>query len=137
MKTEASDNGFVEGIMRNEYGHVCEGSGENIFVVRDGRIYTSPLSSSILAGITRDSVIRLARERGLEVIEADIPREALYVADEVFFTGSAAEVTPVRSVDRYPIGNGARGPVTGALQAALSEIASGAADDPYGWIEHV
>jgi len=137
VKTEAIDNGFAEGIMLNAAGHVCEGSGENVFIVWNGKIHTPPLASSILFGITRDSVITLARKEGHEVIEQDIPREALYTCDEVFFTGSAAEITPVRSVDRLPVGRGTRGPVTVGLQERFAAITSGAAEDEFGWMDPV
>lgn len=136
-KMEALDNGFAEGIILNAAGNVCEGSGENVFLVRRGGIRTPPLGSSILEGITRDSVIRLARDLGREVVEAEIPREALYVADEVFLTGSAAEITPVCSVDRRTVGDGRPGPVTAALSKAFSEITSGRAEDGHGWMEFV
>jgi branched-chain amino acid aminotransferase len=137
VKMEALDNGFAEGIILNATGNVCEGSGENVFVVWSGKIRTPPIASSILHGITRDSVMRIARDLGHEVVEEEVPRELLYIADEVFLTGSAAEITPVRSVDRRPVGGGLRGPVTAGLQKAFSEITSGCGEDRYGWLDRV
>ncbi|ACY49551.1 branched-chain amino acid transaminase [Rhodothermus marinus] len=136
VKMEAVLNGYSEGIMLSVDGYVAEGSGENLFLVRDGVIYTAPLTLSILPGITRDAVITLARDLGYTVIEQPIPREALYIADELFFTGTAAEITPIRSVDRYTIGQGRRGPVTEALQRAFFEIVR-EGKDPYGWLTFV
>src|SRR5687767_614592 len=115
-KMEAKLDGYAEGIMLDSFGLVSEGSGENLFVVRDGRLYTSPLSSGILNGITRDCVMQIARELGFEVVEQVMPREMLYIADEMFFTGTAAEVTPIRSVDKIKIGQGKPGPITLAIQ---------------------
>ena len=131
---EAKRGGFAEGIALAPDGLLSEGAGENLFVVRDGRIYTPPVAASILAGITRDSVLTLARERGIEVIEQSLPREFLYFADEVFMTGTAAEVTPVRSVDRKPVGNGKRGEVTHALQKAFFGLFDGSTADTHGWL---
>ena len=131
---EAVRGGFAEGIALAPDGLLSEGAGENLFVVRDGRIYTPPVAASILAGITRDSVLTLARERGIEVIEQSLPREFLYFADEVFMTGTAAEVTPVRSVDRKPVGNGKRGEITHALQKAFFGLFDGSTPDTYGWL---
>lgn len=136
VKMEAVLNGYTEGIMLSVDGYVAEGSGENLFLVRDGVIYTAPLTLSILPGITRDAVITLARDLGYTVIEQPIPREALYIADELFFTGTAAEITPIRSVDHYTIGQGRRGPVTEALQRAFFEIVR-EGRDPYGWLTFV
>src|SRR5262247_1146014 len=119
IKMQALADGYSEGIALDVYGNVSEGSGQNLFIVRNGAIFTPPLASSILGGITRDSVITLARDLGYSVTEADIPREALYVADEVFVVGTAAEVTPVRSIDKIQIGIGRRGPMTAALQQAF------------------
>jgi branched-chain amino acid aminotransferase len=132
-KMEAITNGFVEGIALDVDGLVSEGSGENIFVVRGGVIHTPPLAASILGGITRDSIITLAREEGIEVREERLPREMLYVADEIFFTGTAAEVTPIKSVDKIPVGPGKRGPLTEKLQSRYLAIVTGAAEDKYGW----
>ena len=131
---EAVRGGFAEGIALAPDGLLSEGAGENLFVVRDGRIYTPPVAASILAGITRDSVLTLARERGIEVIEQSLPREFLYFADEVFMTGTAAEVTPVRSVDRKPVGNGKRGEVTHTLQKAFFGLFDGSTADTRGWL---
>lgn len=134
---EAKDFGFVEGIALDVQGYVGEGSGENIFVVWRGKIYTPPVGASILMGITREFVLTLAKDFGYDVREQLIPREMLYVADEVFFTGTAAEITPVRSVDRIEIGNGSRGPVTQRLQEAFFGIVSGQLPDRYGWLTYV
>ena len=136
VKMDAVLNGYTEGIMLSVDGYVAEGSGENLFLIRDGKIYTAPTSLSILPGITRDAVITLARERGYEVEERQLPREALYVADELFFTGTAAEVTPIRSVDRYTIGAGRRGPITAELQQAFFDVVK-RGEDPHGWLTMV
>jgi branched-chain amino acid aminotransferase len=132
-KMEARLDQYAEGIMLDSFGLVSEGSGENLFLVRDGKLYTSTVASGILNGITRDSVMRIARDAGYEVIEQVMPREMLYIADELFFTGTAAEITPIRSVDRIPIGNGARGPITKFVQETYMGIAEGRLPDPYGW----
>ena len=134
VKMEALTNGYTEGITLDASGHISEGSGENIFVVREDKIITPPLSSSILPGITRDSVITLARELGYTVIEQAISREMLYIADEVFFTGTAAEITPIRSVDRIVVGKGQPGPITLSLQDRFLSIVQGQAEDKYGWL---
>ncbi len=133
-KGEAKMNGYAEGIMLDSFGHISEGSGENLFVVRDDVLYTSPISAGILHGITRDSVIRLARDMGYEVKEQLMPREMLYIADELFFTGTAAEITPIRSVDRLPVGDGVPGPVFTAVQERFMDIAKGRTEDPHGWL---
>jgi branched-chain amino acid aminotransferase len=135
VSLEARERGFAEGIALSHDGMVSEGAGENVFVVRDGVILTPPTGASILQGITRDSVMTLARQQGLEVREASIPRELLYVADEMFLTGTAAEITPVRSVDRIPVGSGHRGPVTRALQQQFFGLFSGSTADQWGWLE--
>lgn len=137
IKLEALADGYVEGIALDAQGHVSEASGENIFMVKNGAIYTPSTGSSILPGITRHTVITLARELGYAVTQRAIPREALYIADEVFFTGSAAEVTPVARIDHIPIGEGIRGPITKALQDAFFGVVSGEADDRYGWLTFV
>jgi branched-chain amino acid aminotransferase len=137
IKMEALLNGFAEGIGLDTAGYVSEGSGENIFVVRDGRIHTPPLGASVLPGITRDSVLTLARDLGIPVVEAIIPRELLYIADEVFFSGTAAEITPIRSIDRIQIGEGHRGPVAKALQEEFFAIVNGKKEDRYGWLSMV
>lgn len=136
VKMDAVKKGFTEGIMLSTSGHLSEGSGENLFLVRDGVLYTAPASLSILPGITRDAVITLAEERGYEVKEQTLPRESLYVADEVFFTGTAAEITPIRSVDHYQIGSGQRGPITKELQDAFYDVVR-EGNDPYGWLTPV
>jgi branched-chain amino acid aminotransferase len=137
MVLEAVANGYTESIALDANGYVSEGSGENTFVVYQGALYTSPLSASILAGVTRRCVITLARELGYEVREELIPREMLYLADEAFFTGTAAEITPIRSVDRIPVGDGKRGEVTRRLQERFFAITSGEAEDRYGWLTYV
>jgi branched-chain amino acid aminotransferase len=134
---EARRLGFAEGIGLSSDGTLSEGSGENLFLVKDGVLLTPGLSHSVLGGLTRDSVMRLARERGLEVREAALPRELLYLADEAFFTGTAVEITPIRSVDRLPIGNGKRGPVTETLQKAFFGLFSGKTPDKWGWLDPV
>jgi len=137
IKMEAMLDGYAEGIALNIRGHISEGSGENLFLVRDGTVYTPPLSSSVLPGITRESVITLLREMGVQVIEDTIPREMLYISDEVFFTGSAAEVTPIRSIDKITIGSGKRGPVTRKVQEAFFSYIDGSRDDAFGWLTYV
>lgn len=137
IKMEAMANGYAEGIALDHQGQVSEGSGENLFLVRDGVVYTPPVSASILSGITRDTVITLLGELGVEVRQQAIPRELLYIADELFFTGTAAEVTPIRSVDRLTVGQGRRGPVTTAVQAAFFGLVEGEREDRYGWLEYV
>jgi len=137
IRMEAKANGYSEGIALDVNGFVSEGSGENIFVVRDGTLYTPPLGSSILPGITRDTVIRLARQLNYPVVEQAIAREALYIADEVFFCGTAVEITPVRSVDKISIGAGRRGPVTKALQEEFFAIIEGRKEDRHGWLAPV
>lgn len=131
---EARRHGYVEGISVTARGTVSEGSAENIFVIRDGKIYTPPLTASILSGITRDSVITLAADLGYEVTETDLPRELLYVADEVFLTGTAAEVTPVRTIDQIKIGNDSRGPITKAIQSAFFGLFDGSTEDKWNWL---
>jgi branched-chain amino acid aminotransferase len=137
VKMEAVINGYSEGIALDAAGYVSEGSGENIFVVRDGKILTPPLGASVLPGITRDSILTLARELGIPVVETLVPRELLYIADEVFFTGTAAEITPIRSVDRITIGKGQRGPIAELLQKEFFGIIHGEKPDRYGWLHHV
>ncbi len=119
---EATQNGYTEGIALDSNGYVSEGSGENIFLVRKGKIHTPPLSASVLPGITRDTVFQLAADHGIEVVEENIPREWLYLADELFFSGTAAEISPIRSVDKVPIGSGSRGPITQRLQETFTTI---------------
>ena len=137
IKMEALLDGYAEGIALNIRGHISEGSGENIFLVQNGAIYTPPLSSSVLPGITRDSVITLIKEMGMRLIEETIPRESLYIADEVFFTGSAAEITPIRSIDKITIGTGKRGPVVRKLQEAFFGYINCARDDTYNWLTFI
>jgi branched-chain amino acid aminotransferase len=137
IKMEAVADGYDEGIALDTAGYVSEGSGENIFVVRDGKILTPPLAASVLLGITRDTVLRLAQDLGIPVIETLIPREMLYIADEVFFSGTAAEITPIRSVDRIPVGPGRRGPITEQLQKEFFSIIEGTKPDRYGWLTSV
>ena len=137
IKMEAITDGYSEGIALDVFGNVSEGSGQNIFIVRDGALCTPPVAASILAGITRDSVITLARDLGYSVNETAIPREALYTADEVFVVGTAAEVTPIRSIDRIQIGGGRRGPVTAALQRAFFDVINGEVPDTHHWLTYV
>jgi branched-chain amino acid aminotransferase len=137
IKMEAILNGYVEGIALDVNGFVSEGSGENIFVVRNGSLLTAPLGNSVLPGITRDSVLRIARELDIPVIEQMIPREMLYIADEVFFSGTAAEITPVRSVDKISVGKGVAGPITKAIQKEFYGIIRGEKPDKFGWLTPV
>ena len=137
IKMEAMANGYSEGIALDANGYVSEGSGENLFVVRDGKLHTPPLGASVLPGITRDTVVTLARDLGIPIVETIIPRELLYIADEVFFTGTAAEITPIRSVDRITVGRGSRGPITERLQREFFAIVEGRAEDRYGWLAPV
>jgi branched-chain amino acid aminotransferase len=137
IKMEAINGGFSEGIALDTAGFVSEGSGQNVFVVRDETLYTAPVAGAILPGITRDSVITLARDLGFRVREEFIPREMLYIADEVFFVGTAVEITPIRSIDRIAIGNGARGPVTATIQQAFFDIVQGRTPDTRGWLTYV
>jgi branched-chain amino acid aminotransferase len=134
IRMEAQINGYAEGIALDVSGYVSEGSGENIFLVRNGKIVTPPLGASVLPGITRDTVLHLAQALNIPVVETIIPREMLYIADEVFFCGTAVEVTPIRSVDRIPIGNGSRGPVTEAIQSAFFDLVRGNTPDRFGWL---
>jgi branched-chain amino acid aminotransferase len=137
INMEAVANGYVEGIALDVDGLVSEGAGENLFVVKRGTLVTPPLVSSVLPGITRDSVLTLARRLGIPVVEERIPRELLYVADEVFMTGTAAEITPVRSVDKITVGKGVRGEVTEALQRAFFDVIGCRVPDEYGWLTFV
>lgn len=134
IKMEAIENGYVEGIALDASGYVSEGSGENIFLVRDGKLITPPLGYSVLPGITRDCVIKLAGDLGVELEEEVIPREALYLAEELFFTGSAAEITPIRSVDKIKVGEGRRGPITARLQERFFGVLNGEVEDKYNWL---
>jgi len=137
INMEAERNGYAEGIALDVNGNLSEGAGENLFVVRDGVIYTPPLTAALLPGVTRDAVMTLARDLGYDVREQALPREMLYLADELFFTGTAAEVTPIRSVDRTTIGCGKRGPVTAAVQEAFFALVHGEMEDRWGWLEPV
>lgn len=134
VNMEARMNGFVEGIALDETGHVSEGSGENVFLVHDGTLYTPPLATSILPGITRSSVVQLAEDLNIPFKETVIPREMLYIADEVFFAGTAVEITPIRSVDRIQIGKGVAGPITLKLQAEFFALTSGTKPDRHNWL---
>ena len=137
IKMEAVLDGYSEGIALDPEGHLSEGSGQNLFLVRGNTVYTTPLSASVLPGITRDSVMTIARELGYTVVETDLPREMLYVADEVFFAGTAAEITPIRSVDKIQIGIGRRGPVTAAIQKTFFDYINGVLPDRHGWLTPV
>jgi branched-chain amino acid aminotransferase len=134
---EAIAEGYSEGIALDTAGNLSEGSGQNLFLVRNNTLYTPPLTASILPGITRDSVLTLARDLGFTVREEMLPRELLYIADEAFFVGTAVEITPIRSVDKIPVGNGRRGPITEAIQQAFFDIVNGRVEDKHGWLEYV
>lgn len=137
IKLEALTDGYVEGIALDVNGYVSEGSGENLFLIYNGRLCTPPLGASVLPGITRASVIKLARDMGIKMVEQLIPREALYIADELFLTGSAAEITPIRSVDRINVGSGKRGPITEMLQKRFFDVINGEIEDRYNWLTYV
>ena len=137
IKMEAIENGFSEGIALDSQGYISEGSGENIFIIKDGALLTPPLSSSILPGLTRDSVIFLCKELGYSLKEVQIPRETIYIADEAFFTGTAAEITPIRSVDKIKIGNGKRGKITTRIQKEFFNIFNGKRKVPQDWLTPV
>jgi branched-chain amino acid aminotransferase len=137
IKMEAILNGYVEGIALDTNGYVSEGSGENVFIVRNGVLQTAPLGNSVLPGITRDSVLKIAQELGLPVVEQGIPRELLYSADEAFFTGTAAEITPIRSVDKISVGKGVTGPMTRSIQKEFYGIVRGEKPDRFGWLTSV
>jgi branched-chain amino acid aminotransferase len=137
IKMESVVNGYAEGIALEPSGFLSEGSGQNLFLVRDGAVTTPPISASVLGGITRDVVITLARDLGIPVREEMQPREALYIADEAFFTGTASELTPIRSVDKITIGAGSRGPVTAALQQRFFDVINGKEPDTHGWLTYV
>src|SRR6201990_949416 len=137
VRMEADINGYSEGIALDVNGYLSEGSGENLFLVRNGVLYTTPLANSVLSGITRNSVITLARQLGIEIVEQALPRELLYIADEAFFTGTAAEVTHLRSVDRVLVGDGTMGPITKALHKAFFDIVNGAVPKRYNCLTTV
>jgi branched-chain amino acid aminotransferase len=134
---EAIAEGYSEGIALDTLGHLSEGSGQNLFLVRNNVIYTPPITASILPGITRDSVIALAKDHGFQVREEMLPRELLYIADEAFFAGTAVEITPIKSVDKITVGNGRRGPITEAIQQAFFDVINGRVEDKHGWLEYV
>lgn len=135
IKMEAMLDGYSEGIALDPVGHLSEGSGQNLFLIRDGVLHTPPVSASVLPGITRDSVITLARDLGYEVREQDLPREMIYIADEAFFVGTAAEVTPIRTVDKIEVGAGRRGPITARIQQAFFDYVNGEVADRHGWLQ--
>jgi branched-chain amino acid aminotransferase len=137
IKMEAMVEGYSEGIALDTQGNLSEGSGQNLFLVRDNVLYTPPLTAAILPGITRSAVITIARDLGFTVQEEMLPRELLYIADEAFFVGTAAEITPIRTVDKIAIGNGRRGPVTEALQTAFFDVINGETSDRHGWLTYV
>jgi branched-chain amino acid aminotransferase len=137
IKMEALLGGYSEGIALDTNGYVSEGSGENLFIIMNGKLYTTPLGASVLPGITRDTVIVLAREMGMEVTEQLIPREMLYIADELFFTGTAAEISPIRSVDKIQVGTGKRGPITKKLQDLFFKHLNAEVEDKHGWLTFV
>jgi branched-chain amino acid aminotransferase len=137
IKMEAIVNGYVEGIALDVNGFVSEGSGENLFVVHRDKLITAPMGNSVLPGITRDSILQIARDLNIKIVEQMIPREMLYISDEVFFTGTAAEVTPIRSIDKIKVGNGAMGPITKALQKEFYAIVRGEKSDRHGWLTPV
>ena len=134
IRMEAAQHGYSEGIALDINGYACEGSGENLFMVRDGVLYTPPLYASVLPGITRDCVMTLAREAGIEVRESLISREMLYLADELFFSGTAAEISPIRSVDQITVGCGKRGPITEVIQSAFFDVINGETEDRFNWL---
>ena len=137
IRMEAEANGYSEGIALDSAGYVSEGSGENIFLIRDGKMLTPPLGASVLPGITRDTVVTLARSLGIEIVEGLIPREMLYLADELFFSGTAVEITPIRSVDRIKVGKGKRGPITEKIQKEFFGIVEGKTPDRFQWLTPV
>jgi branched-chain amino acid aminotransferase len=137
IKMEAIAEGYSEGIALDTFGYLSEGSGQNLFLVRNNVIYTPPVTAAILPGITRDSVITIARDLGFAVREEMLAREMLYIADEAFFAGTAVEITPIKTVDKITVGNGRRGPITEAIQQAFFDIINGRAEDKHGWLEFV
>lgn len=137
IKMEAIADGYSEGIALDTAGYLSEGSGQNLFIVRDKVLYTPPFAASVLPGITRDTVVTLAQDLGFRVREEVLPRELLYIADEAFFVGTAVEITPIRSVDKIPVGHGKRGPITEALQQAFFDVINGKVPDRHGWLRFV
>ena len=137
IKMEAIVNGYAEGIALDVNGYVSEGSGENVFLVHKERLYTPPLGNSVLPGITRNSVLHIAHDLGIPVVEQIIPRELLYICDELFFSGTAAEITPIRSVDKITVGHGVAGPITKAIRKEFYSIVNGISEDRFGWLTPV
>ncbi len=137
IKMEAAVDGYSEGIALDSFGLLSEGSGQNLFVVRDRVLYTPPLAASVLPGVTRDTVVTLARDLGFSVREEPLPREFLYIADEAFFVGTAVEITPIRSVDKIVVGDGKRGPVTETIQRRFFDLINGSVPDTHGWLKHL
>jgi branched-chain amino acid aminotransferase len=137
IKMEAIVNGFAEGIALDVNGYVSEGSGENVFIVHREKLITAPLGNSVLPGITRDSTLQIARDLGIPIVEQMIPREMLYIADEAFFTGTAAEITPIRTVDKIKVGKGGIGPITKAIQKEFYAVVRGEKTDRHGWLTPV
>ncbi len=137
IRMEASFNGYTEGVALDTEGHVSEGSGMNVFLVHDGTLYTPPLATSILPGITRDTVVKIAEDLKIPVKERVIPREMLYIVDEVFFAGTAVEITPIRSVDHIQVGKGVAGPITRKLQEEFFALTSGTKPDRHHWLTPV
>jgi branched-chain amino acid aminotransferase len=137
IKMEAIVNGFAEGIALDVNGYVSEGSGENVFIVHHEKLITAPLGNSVLPGITRDSTLQIARDLGIPIVEQMIPREMLYIADEAFFTGTAAEITPIRTVDKIKVGKGGIGPITKAIQKEFYAVVRGEKSDRHGWLTPV
>ncbi|HUF47156.1 MAG TPA: branched-chain amino acid transaminase [Vicinamibacterales bacterium] len=137
IKMEATLDGYAEGIALDVAGRVSEGSGQNLFLIRDEVLYTAPNAASVLPGITRDTIVTLAQDLGLSVREMDLPREMLYLADEAFFVGTAVEVTPIRSIDKIEVGSGGRGPITATIQRAFFEYVRGEVPDRHGWLTPV
>jgi branched-chain amino acid aminotransferase len=137
IRMEAQFNGYAEGIALDSDGHVSEGSGMNVFLVQDGKLYTPPLSTSILPGITRDTIVKIAEDLNIPVKETVIPREMLYIVDEVFFVGTAVEVTPIRSVDHIQVGKGVAGPITRRIQEEFFALTSGTKPDRHNWLTPV
>ena len=137
IKMQAIADGYTEGIALDSFGFISEGSGQNLFLVRDDIIYTPPLSAAILPGITRNSVVQIARDLGFQVKEEMLPREMMYIADEAFFVGTAVEITPIKTIDKITVGAGKRGPITEAIQHAFFQIINGEKPDTHGWLTYV
>jgi branched-chain amino acid aminotransferase len=137
IKMEAIQDGFDEGIALDTFGFISEGSGENVFIVKNGALYTPPSSASILPGITRHCVIQMARKLGYRIKQQALPRESLYLADEAFMTGTAAEITPITKVDKITIGEGRRGPITQAVQQAFFGVIRGEQADTFNWLDKI